>query len=62
MEPLPIPLIKEAYNGKSDEDFVGINVFRDPMYITLDLYEFKMSWFDHGKTEEFFYCLCATSI
>ena len=53
VEPLPIPLIKEAYNGKSDKDFVKIEVRRDPTYSTSDLYAFSVSLFDNGKLEEF---------
>ena len=50
VEPPPIPLIKETSTGKSDGDYVKLKLRRDPMYITLDLYEFRMSLFDHGET------------
>ena len=53
MEQPPIPLIKETYNGKSDEDFVNIKLRRDPTSSMSDLYGFKTSLFDHGNTEEF---------
>ena len=53
VEPLPIPPTKENYNGKSDEYFVNLKLRRDTTSSTLDLYEFKMSLFDHSKPEEF---------
>ena len=53
VEPPLIPLIKETWNGKSDEDSVKLKFHRDPTSSTLDLYEFKMSLFDHGKPEDF---------
>ena len=53
VESLPIALTKEMCNGKSDEYFVKLNFCRDPTSSTLDLYEFKMSLFDHGEPEEF---------
>ena len=53
MDPLPIPLIKETYNGKSDEDFIKLKLCRYPTSSTSDLYEFNMSLFDHGVLEEF---------
>ena len=40
VEPPPIPLIKEKYDGKPDNDFVKIKLRRDPTLYTLDLYEF----------------------
>ena len=53
MEPPPIPLIKETYNGKSDKDFVKLKLRRDPTSSTSDLYAFKISLFDHVDPEEF---------
>ena len=53
MEHQLIPLIKETCNGKPDKDSVKLKVCRDPTSSTLDLYEFKMSLFDHGDPEEF---------
>ena len=53
MEPPPIPLTKKTYNGKSDKDVVKMKLRRDPKYSTSDLYEFKMTLFDHGGPEEF---------
>ena len=53
MEPPPIPLIKEMCNGKADEDFLKLKLCRDPTSSTSDLYEFKMSLFEHGHPEEF---------
>ena len=52
MEPPPTPLIKEKYNGNSDEDCFKLKLRRDHTYSSLDLYEFKMSLFDHYKPEE----------
>ena len=53
MEPPPITLIGETYNGKLDEYFIKQKMCRDPTYSTSDLYEFKMSLFEHEKLEEF---------
>ena len=53
MEPLPIPLIKETYNGKSNKYFGKIELFIYPTSTKSNLYGFKMSLFDHGKPEEF---------
>ena len=50
MEPPPIPLIKETYNGKLDEYLVKLKLRRDPTSSTSDLYEFNMCFFDHGDT------------
>ena len=53
MKPLQILLVKETCNGKSDEYFVKLQLCRYPKSSTSDLYEFKMSLFDHGKPEDF---------
>ena len=53
VEPLPIPLIQEKYNGKSDNDIFLIKLRGDPTLSTSDLYEFKISLFDNGESEEF---------
>ena len=53
VEPPPIPVIKETYNSKSDEDLIRLKLHRDNMSSTSDLYEFSISLFEHGKTEEF---------
>ena len=53
-----IPLIKENNDGKSDKDFVKLKLCRDPTLPTSDLYEFKMSLFDNGNTEEFLLFVC----
>ena len=53
VEPLTITLIKETYNGKPEKDFVKLKLRRYPTSSTSDLYEFKMSLFEHGKMEEF---------
>ena len=39
--------------GKSDETYVKLKFLRYPTSITLYLYDFKMSFFDHGNPEEF---------
>ena len=48
IDPPPIPLIKEKHDGKSDKDFVKLKLRRDPISLTLDLYEFKRSSFKNG--------------
>ena len=53
VEPSPIPLIKELSTGKSDGDYVKLKLRRDPTSSTSELYDFRMSLFDHGDTEEF---------
>ena len=53
MEPPPIPLIKEKDYGKSDKYFVKMKLRRYPTCSMSDLYEFKMSLFDHGDPEHF---------
>ena len=53
VEPMPIPIIKEMYYGKSDKYFIELKLCKDPISSTLDLYDFKMSLFDHGEPEEF---------
>ena len=52
-EPPPIPLVKENSTGESDWDYVKLNLHKDPTYSTSDLYDFRMSLFDHGEPEEF---------
>ena len=51
-EPPPIPLMKEITTGKSDGDYDKLKLRRDPTSSTLDLYEFRMSLFDHGDPDE----------
>ena len=53
VEPPPIPLSKEMCNGKSDKYFINMKLRIDTTYSTSDLYNFKMSLFDHGEPEEF---------
>ena len=38
--------------GKSDGDYIILKLRRYPMYSTSELYELRMSLFDHGKPEE----------
>ena len=52
VEPPPIILIKETYNGKSDKDFVKLKLCRDHKSSTMDLYEFNMYFFDQVEPEE----------
>ena len=44
-----IPLVKETYNGKSDGDSVKLKISRYPTSSMPDLYDFRMSLFDHGN-------------
>ena len=53
VQPLPIPLIKENHDGKSDKYSVKLKLLRDPTLPTPDHYEFKMSLFENGDPEEF---------
>ena len=55
VDPPPIPLVKENFTGKSDGDYVELNLRRDPTSSTLDLYGFRISLFDHGEPEEFLF-------
>ena len=57
VEPLPIPLIKVAYNGKSDKYFVKLKLRRDPTSSMLKIYEFRMYLFDNGDPEEFLFLI-----
>ena len=43
----PVPFIKETSTSKSDVDYVKLNMRRDPTSSTSDIYEFRMSLFDH---------------
>ena len=45
--------MKETSTGKSDGDYVKLKLCRYPMSRMSDLYEFRMSLFDHGETEDF---------
>ena len=45
-----IPSIKETPTGKSNDDYVKLKLCGDPMSSTLDIYEFRISLFDHGNT------------
>ena len=54
LEPPLVPLIKEKSTGKSDGDYVKLKLHRNTTSSTSDLYDFRMSLFDHGKPEEFF--------
>ena len=55
--PLPFLLIKFNHDGKSDKTIVKIKLRRDPTLPTSDLYELKMSFFENGDPEEFFFVL-----
>ena len=52
VEPPLIPLVRETSTGKSDGDYVKLKLCRYPTSSTLDIYEFRMSLFKHGKPEE----------
>ena len=53
VEPPLKPLVKETSTGKSDGDYVKLKFIRGHTSSTSDLYEFRMSLFDHGHPEEF---------
>ena len=53
MEPPSNPLIKSKHDNKSDKDFVKLKFQRDLTSDMLELYEFKMTFFDNGYSEEF---------
>ena len=55
LETPPIPLVKEMSTGKSDGDYVKLKLRRDPTSSASDLYELRMSLFDHGDPEELFF-------
>ena len=55
VEPPPIPLIKETCTGNTDRDYVKLKMHRDSTSIMSDLYEFRMSLFDHDDPEEFLF-------
>ena len=58
VEPPSITLINKTYNGDSEKDFVKLKLRRDPMSSTSELYEFKISLFEHGDPEEFLLFIC----
>ena len=60
VEPPTILLVKETSTGKSDGEYVKLKLRRYPMSSTLNLYDFRMSLFDHGEQEESF-CSCKIS-
>ena len=51
VEPPTIPLMKETCTGKSYGDYVKLKLCRYPTSSMLDLYELRMSLFDHGNPE-----------
>ena len=53
VDPPPINLIKSKNDAKWENYCVKIKLRRDPTSEKSDLYEFKMSLFDNGNTEEF---------
>ena len=55
VEPFPIHLIKDMCNGRSDEYFVKLKFCIYPTSTTLDLYEFKMSFFAMASQKSFCY-------
>ena len=58
MEPTPTPFTKIKHDDKSDRDFVKLKLHRDPMSNKSELYEFKISLFDNGNTEEVLLFVC----
>ena len=55
VEPPSIPLVKSTSTSKSDGNHVKLNLRRDTTSSTSDLYEFRMSLFDHGEPYEFLF-------
>ena len=55
VETPPIPFIKSKNGGKLYKDCVKIKMRRDPTSEKLDLHEFKISLFDNGDMEMFFF-------
>ena len=55
VEPLPTPIVKGKYDGKSENYSVKLKLRRYLTSITLDFYEFNMSLFDNGNLEEFLF-------
>ena len=53
VEPSPILLIKKRSTGKSDGDYVKLNLCGDTTYSTSDLNEFKIPLFNYVETEDF---------
>ena len=51
--PLPILLVKEKSTGKSYGGYVKLKLSRYLTHGTSDLYEIRMSLFDHSYSEEF---------
>ena len=47
---------------KSDKYFVNLKLHIYPMSSTLDLYDFKVSLFDHGDPEEFLLFVCNSNM
>ena len=44
-----IPLIRIKNDDKSDKYFVKLNICKDPLSSSPDLYEFKMVLFENGE-------------
>ena len=59
VEPLPTPLIKVKYDGKSDKYFVKLNMHRHPTSSMSDFYKSDIALFENDKPEELF-CLFVT--
>ena len=53
VEPPVIQSIKGNSTGESDGDYVKLKLRGDSTYSTSDIYEFRMSLFDHVEAEEF---------
>ena len=54
LEPPLIPPIKINNNDKWDKDIVKMKLYSDPTSEKLDLYEFKVAFFDNCEPEIFF--------
>ena len=55
VEPMPIPLIKVIYDGKSENDFIKLKLHRYPTSSMSDLYAVRMSLFENSDPEEFLF-------
>ena len=53
VKPPQIPLVKQTSTGKSYGDYVKLKLRKDPTFSTPDLYDFRISLFEHVNPEEF---------
>ena len=53
VEAPPTPRIKSNHDDKLEKDFVILKIHMRPTSKQLDLYGFKIAFFNNGKQEEF---------